>query len=134
MFRDDERVCCVILIHLQQPFFSIPIDVRLPCFVLVFLVSLVVLHIHIYIDSIVHTSNIASKEEDRAFLFIHVQGGVGQLAKIYIGESAIAAVRLPGMYLIHARSTKAGEPGDYRIIESCPNAGRSHDSNVHLPA
>lgn len=40
MFRDDERVCCVILIHSQQFFIIIPIDVRLHCFVLVFLVSL----------------------------------------------------------------------------------------------
>ena len=40
MFRDDERVCCVILIHSQQFFIIIPIDVRLHCFVLAFLVSL----------------------------------------------------------------------------------------------
>ena len=52
-----------------------------------------------YIDSIVHTLNIASKEEVRVFLFSHDQGGVGLLAKICIGECAIVAVRLSGHVL-----------------------------------
>lgn len=91
-------------------------------------------HIHIYIDSIVHTCNIASNEEDRAFLFIYYQGGVGQLAKIYIGESAIVAVRLPGPALDTCTYYYVRGLVDQVIIESCPNAGRSHNSSFHLPA
>ena len=77
-----------------------------------------------YIDSIVHTLNIASKEEVRVFLFSHDQGGVGLLAKICIGECAIVAVRLSG----HVLDIMCVVPGlvNQVILESCPNAGRSH--------
>lgn len=123
MFRDDERVCCVILIHPQQFFIIIPIDVRLHCFrsgFLGFIASIA--YTYMYIDSIVDTFNIASKEEVRVFLFIHDQGGVELLAKICIRECAIVAVRLDIMYVVPGLVNQV-------ILESYPNTGHSHTSS-----
>ena len=68
-----------------------------------------------------------NKSSVRVFLFIHDQGGVGLLAKICIGECANVAVRLSG----HVLDIMYAVPGlvNQVILESCPNAGRSHTSS-----